>query len=85
MDTFCLPKNVMKLLKLPNLTCKYLGSREKVCLSIVMIMIDTYKCDNSVHAFGIIFPLLVLYDCKSFMVKILSLIMFIFHILTLGN
>ena len=50
-------------------------------------MIDSvrvYKCDNLTHIFGLIFPLLVVRECKGKLVVAGALLMFIFHMMTIA-
>mgnify|MGYP000446630941 CR=1 FL=1 len=43
-----------------------------------------YRCDNLTHLFGLLFPILVIRECKSSMVVALSIFMFLFHVMTIA-
>ena len=50
-------------------------------------MIDSvrvYKCDNLTHLFGLIFPLLVVRECKGGLVVAGALLMLLFHVATIA-
>ena len=43
-----------------------------------------YRCDNLAHLFGLLFPLMVIRECKSSLVVALSVLMFLFHVVTIS-
>jgi hypothetical protein len=50
-------------------------------------MIDSvrvYRCDNLTHLFGLIFPLMVIRQCKGNLVTAGALLMFLFHVMTIA-